>query len=166
LITFNHPFGCSSAILLPRIVQQIETKQERPDKDKYIGQIKNAGLQISCTEADEVSYPTIADQPVQQVAEASSGNERQGNPSAGSWFGKPQQASKTSEKQQGYTNIEEKEAHPGRQITDDSQKSAMIFNEGKRDQTAEERLFTCMNEDASRHILGDLVAADGAQEEN
>ena len=102
---------------------------EGTKKNKNIRKIENAGLQVAGADNDEIGDTTVADQPVQEVAETSSGNERQRYPGAGVFLGEPQQVGQTSGKQQSNTDIEEKEAKSGRQATDHSQKAAMIFNE-------------------------------------
>lgn len=142
------------------MAEQSKAEDEGAKKDENIGQIENAGLYRTNPDDHEIGYSTTANESIQEIAATAAGNKGKRCPDGRVIPAKSQQVDKTCAKQQGNEDIEKYQADLDRQVADDSQEAAVIFDQRKFDYPRKSGNFLCRNEDTSGRILCYLVAAD------
>lgn len=133
-----------------------------PGEDDDISRVEHAGLQGAKAKVDKIGNRPFAGNPIDQVAGASSPNERKSSEKErGETRAVSGEVDDEAQQCDSYNNGEQEVADGFGEAGAQAKKGAVVFAQNEFGKSAQERNGFSGVEPAAGHVLGNLVAADG-----
>ncbi len=134
--------------------------------DSYVGDVEDACVKWANAEDAEVGHEPLLRKAVDEVAEATSGEEDKAKPCA-ALEGRP----RTNEGDEGGDekcrrgDCEEEQTRARRKVVAEAEEAARVLGQGEVNETAKEGMGGAIGKCLTRHVLRSLIAADGGKNE-